>query len=92
MNDAIKFIDQEFIEGMKEVMMVNHFKYNFENFSDFEKDVMNAIRDTIIRNPSDVKKIPSMCKAVKKLHDIMLPNRRKNIINRIGSHIEEWFH
>ncbi|UNE53446.1 hypothetical protein [Bartonella machadoae] len=81
--DAIKLTDQEFIKGIKELMAVD--------FDVFEKKVMNSVRDMITRNPSGVRSVPLLCKITKKMHDIMLPNRRKNIINRIGSHIEEWF-
>ncbi len=45
----------------------------------------------ITRHPSNVKSSPLLCKSMRELHNIMLPNKRKNIINRKVSRIEEWF-
>ncbi|WP_074380657.1 hypothetical protein [Bartonella doshiae] len=80
--DAINLIDQELIKGLEELMTIS--------LSDFKEYMLNDTKDRITRNPSSVKNLPLWCKTIRKVHNIMLPDKKKNILNRMRSHIEEW--
>ncbi|WP_208440997.1 hypothetical protein [Bartonella raoultii] len=80
--DAINLIDPELMKQFKEIMLVS--------VSDFEKEITNSVRKMITHNPSNVRSAPLLCKSIRAIHNIMLPNKRKNILNRTVSHIKGW--
>lgn len=59
--------------------------------SDFEEQVITGIKDMVMRNPSNVKAAPLLCRSMREIYNIMLPEKRKNIVNRIRSYFEKWF-
>ncbi len=59
--------------------------------SGFEEHIINGIKDMMIRHPSNVKSAALLCRSTREIYNIMLPEKRKNIINRMRSHVEKWF-
>lgn len=56
------------------------------------KEIFNNIKAAITQDDMLLKRdVPMLCKTMREVHNIMLPNKRKNIINRIVSYVEGWF-
>ncbi|WP_244393513.1 hypothetical protein [Bartonella tribocorum] len=81
--DAINSIDPELIRHFEERMVIS--------VSDFEEQIITGIKDMVMSNPSNVKAAPLLCRSTREIYTIMLPEKRKNIIDRMRSHFEEWF-
>ncbi len=59
--------------------------------SDFEERIITGIKDMVTRNPSDVKDALLLCRSAREIYTIMLPEKRKSIMDCMRSHIKEWF-
>ncbi|WP_375654464.1 MULTISPECIES: hypothetical protein [unclassified Bartonella] len=81
--DAINSIDPELIKHFEERMVIS--------VSDFEEEIISGIKDMVMRNPSNVKSAPLLCRSTREIYNIMLPEKRKSIMNRMRSHVEELF-
>ncbi|WP_246744059.1 hypothetical protein [Bartonella raoultii] len=80
---AIQSIDPKLIKGIKELLKTGPYNY--------KKEMYDNIMSALVRGDASLESIPMVCKAFEGVHNIILPNRRKNIINRMLFHIQEWF-
>lgn len=49
------------------------------------KEILNNIKATITQDDMLLKRdAPMLCKTMREVHNIMLPSKRKNIINHIS--------
>ncbi|WP_175868819.1 hypothetical protein [Bartonella gabonensis] len=78
--DAVNSIDPELIKYFEEMMLVS--------VSDYEKKIINGIKDMMTVDSSAVKSAPLFCKTIRKIHNIMLPEKRKNIMSHMESYVE----
>lgn len=81
--DAMNLIDPKLIKDIRELLKTGPYNY--------KKELYDNIKDSLIRGDSFLEDIPAICKVFERVHDIMLPNKRKGVINRALYHMKEWF-
>ncbi|EJF87215.1 hypothetical protein [Bartonella rattimassiliensis] len=81
--NAINSIDPKLIGHFEEIMVFS--------VSDFEEHIISGIKDMVMRNSSNVKVAPLLCKSTRQIYNIMLPEKRKNIMDRLRFYVTEWF-
>lgn len=81
--DAIQLIDLKLVRGIKELLKKGPYNY--------KKELYDNIKNAVINGASSLESIPMVCKVFEGVHNIVLPNKRKNIISRMLFHIQEWF-
>ncbi|MET3560047.1 hypothetical protein ABID39_000734 [Bartonella japonica] len=80
---AMNLIDPKLIKDIRELLKTGPYNY--------KKELYDNIKDSLIRGDSFLENIPAICRTFEKVHDIMLPNKRKGVINRMFYHVKEWF-
>ncbi|WP_375677436.1 hypothetical protein [Bartonella sp. AS69XJJH] len=81
--DANNSISPSLVRDIKELLTDGSYSY--------EKQIFDDIKNSLTGDNWFVKNAPKLCRTIKEVHNIMLPNKRKNIIDRMRSHVEELF-
>ncbi len=81
--DAIQSIDLKLVKSIKELLKTGPYHY--------KKELYDNIINAVIRGDSSLENIPMICRAFEGVHNIVLPNKRKNIISRMLFYMHEWF-
>ncbi|WP_212112692.1 hypothetical protein [Bartonella queenslandensis] len=81
--DASNSIGPNLVRDMKELLTDGSHSY--------EKQMFDDIKDGLTGDDWFIKNAPMLCKTIKEVHTIMLPDKRKNIMNRMRSRVKDWF-
>ncbi|WP_375634063.1 MULTISPECIES: hypothetical protein [unclassified Bartonella] len=76
-------ISPSLVRDIKELLTDGSYSY--------EKQIFDDIKNSLTEDNWFVKSAPKLCNTIKEVHNIMLPNKKKNIIDRMRSHVEELF-
>ncbi|WP_019223553.1 hypothetical protein [Bartonella rattaustraliani] len=80
---AMNSIDPKLIKDIRKLLRSGPYNY--------KKELYDNIKNSLIRGNSFLENVPIICRAFEKVHNAMLPNKSKNIINRINYHVKDWF-
>ncbi|WP_273718325.1 MULTISPECIES: hypothetical protein [Bartonella] len=81
--DAINSISPSLVMDIKELLTDSSYSYEKQTFDD--------VKDSITGDGWLIKNTPMLCRTIKEVHNIILPDKRKNVMNRMRSRFEEWF-
>ncbi|WP_375610351.1 MULTISPECIES: hypothetical protein [unclassified Bartonella] len=76
-------ISPSLVRDIKELLTDGSYSY--------EKQIFDDIKNSLTKDNLFVKNAPELCRTIKEVHNIMLPNKKKNIIDRMRSHVKELF-
>ncbi|WP_375674467.1 hypothetical protein [Bartonella sp. CL100XZDX] len=76
-------ISPSLVRDIKELLTDGSYSY--------EKQIFDDIKNSLTGDNWFVKNAPELCRTIKEVHNIMLPNKKKNIIDRMRSHVEKLF-
>ncbi|WP_156809238.1 hypothetical protein [Bartonella queenslandensis] len=86
--DANNSISPNLVRDIKELLTDGSYSYEKQIFDDI-KDQLTG--DKLTGDKPFLKDASMLCRTIKEVHTIMLPDKRKSIMNRMRSHFEEWF-
>ncbi|WP_240532167.1 hypothetical protein [Bartonella birtlesii] len=80
---AVSSIDIKLVKNIKELLITGP--------DNLKKELYNTIKNAVVRGDSSLRNIPMVCRTFEEVHNIVFPNKRKNIINSMLFYIREWF-
>ncbi|WP_345096053.1 hypothetical protein [Bartonella acomydis] len=80
---AARTINPKLVKDIKKLLITGP--------DNLKKELYNNIKNAVVHGNSSLKMIPMVCRTFEGVHNIVFPNKRKNIINSMLFHIREWF-